>query len=224
MKTSDCRLIVFAKAPVPGRVKTRLIPSIGPLAAAALYEQLVLQCLSIAIHARLGPVELWCTPSVHHPFFLQCAREFPVALFHQAEGDLGHRMVHAFQKSLKKVPYVLLMGADCPSLTSDDLGEAAGVLRQGMDAVIGPASDGGYVLIGLCRCTPELFSGISWGTGSVLQETRERLRDLGWKWHELSERWDVDRPEDVERLKQEGYLDAALKKWILPLFSTILAL
>lgn len=212
MKTGDCRLIVFAKAPVPGRVKTRLIPLIGPLATTALYKQLVLHCLSTAVDAQLGPVDLWCTPSMRHPFFLQCTRKFPIALFHQREGDLGHRMVHALQKTLKKVPQVLLIGTDCPSLTPDDLREAAGVLRQGMDTVIVPAEDGGYVLIGLCRCAPELFSGISWGTGSVLQETRDRLRGLGWKWHELSERWDVDRPEDVERLKQEGYLDAALKK------------
>jgi len=209
---NDCHLMVFARAPVPGQVKTRLIPSMGPSAATVLYEQLVLHCLSIAIDARLGPVDLWCTPSVSHPFFLQCAQKFPIALFKQAGGDLGHRMVYALRKTLKKTSHALLIGTDCPSLTRDDLREAAEGLRRGIDAVIGPAEDGGYVLIGLRRCAPELFTGISWGTGSVLHQTRLRLRDLGWKWNELSERWDVDRPEDVERLKREGYLTEILKK------------
>jgi hypothetical protein len=121
-------------------------------------------------------------------------------------------MVYALRKTLKKTSHALLIGTDCPSLTRDDLREAAEGLRRGIDAVIGPAEDGGYVLIGLRRCAPELFTGISWGTGSVLHQTRLRLRDLGWKWNELSERWDVDRPEDVERLKREGYLTEILKK------------
>jgi len=210
--TSDCPLMVFAKTPVPGQVKTRLIPSLGPSAATALYKQLVLHSLSIAIDAQVGPVHLWCTPSVRHPFLLQCAQEFPLSLFRQAEGDVGHRMAYAFQKTLEKAPYALLTGTDCPSLTRDDLREAAEGLRRGIDAVIGPAEDGGYVLIGLRRCAPELFAGISWGTGSVLHQTRRRLRDLGWKWHELNEHWDVDRPEDVERLKREGCLTEVLKK------------
>ncbi len=106
----------------------------------------------------------------------------------------------------------LLMGTDCPSLTADDLQESAEVLRRGVDAVIGPAEDGGYVLIGLRRHTPELFTGIPWGTGAVLPRTRERLSGLGWKWHELSEQWDVDRPEDIERLKQEGHFRKELFK------------
>jgi rSAM/selenodomain-associated transferase 1 len=121
-------------------------------------------------------------------------------------------MAHAFHETLKWTTQALLIGTDCPSLTVDDLREAAEVLRKGIDAVIGPAEDGGYILIGLRRCVPDLFTGISWGTGSVLDQTRRRLRELRWKWHELSEQWDVDRPEDVERLKREGYSKEALKK------------
>ena len=212
MSINDCRLLVFAKAPVPGQVKTRLVPSMGPSAATALYEQLVLNILSIAIDAHVGPVDLWCAPSSNHPFFLQCVQKFQIILLNQIESDLGSRMAHAFQQTLRTASYALLIGTDCPSLTVHDLQEAAGVLRQGIDAVIGPTEDRGYFLIGLRRYAPELFTGISWGTGSVLHQTRLRLRDLGWKWNELSERWDVDRPEDVERLKREGYLTEILKK------------
>jgi uncharacterized protein len=207
MNAADCRLIVFAKAPVPGRVKTRLIPTLGAPGSAALYEQLVLNILSIAIDARVGPVDLWCASSSNHPFFLQCLRKFQIILLDQIEGELGSRMAHAFQQTFRTASYVLLIGTDCPSLTVHDLREAAGVLRQGMDAVIGPAEDGGYFLIGMSRYAPELFTGISWGTEFVLDQTRACLRRLGWKSHELPERWDVDRPEDVKRLTREGYIE-----------------
>ena len=206
MNTADCRLIVFAKAPVPGQVKTRLIPALGAPGSAALYEQLVLNILSIAIDAHVGPVDLWCAPSSNHPFFLQCVQRFQIILLNQIEGELGSRMAHAFQQTLRTASYALLIGTDCPSLTVHDLQEVAGVLRQGIDAVIGPTEDRGYFLIGLRRYAPELFTGISWGTESVLDQTRACLRRLGWKWHELSERWDVDRPEDVDRLIREGYI------------------
>jgi hypothetical protein len=206
MNTTGCHLIVFARAPVPGRVKTRLIPSLGTAGAAALYKQMVLHILSIAIDANVGLADLWCTPSLKHPFFLECAQKFQMNLFNQIEGDLGSRMAHALNETLKRASQALLIGTDCPSLTVGDLREAADALQHGIDAVIGPAEDGGYVLIGLRQYVPDLFTRISWGTGSVLDQTRDRLRGLAWKWHELSRRWDVDRPEDVERLKREGYL------------------
>ncbi len=212
MNPKDSRLIVFAKTPLSGRVKTRLASSIGASAAARLYRQMILHSLSIAVEARVGAVDLWCTPSARHPFFLQCARDYSVSLFHQRGRDLGLRMAFAFRETLKRVSSALLIGTDCPSLTVKDIREAMDVLGQGMDAVIGPASDGGYVLIGLRKIPPRFFSGISWGTGSVLSETRQRLKDLGWKWHELKELWDVDRPEDVERLIREGCLPEGMEK------------
>jgi hypothetical protein len=205
VNAADCGLILFAKAPVPGRVKTRLIPALGASGSVRLYRELILHTLSRAVDAQIGPIDLWCSPSSNHPFFHRCVGKFKINLTDQTKGNLGTRMTHAFEETLKTVSQALLIGTDCPSLTVDDLREAAACLRQGMDAVIGPAEDGGYVLIGLRRPAPEMFAGISWGTGSVLDETRVRLRRRGWKWHELPERWDVDRPEDLERLKREGY-------------------
>lgn len=203
---SDCHLIVFAKAPVPGEVKTRLVVSMGALAATTLYEGMVLHSLSTAVNSRVGLVELWCTPSKEHPFFGRCAKEFQLTIHLQTKGDIGRRMAHAFQETLKGTPFALLLGTDCPSLTQEDLNEAAAALRQGSDAVLVPTEDGGYCLLGLRRYAPILFNNISWGTELVLEQTRARLRELGWRWLELPERWDVDRPEDVERLKSEGYL------------------
>lgn len=207
MKIVGCRLIVLAKAPVPGQVKTRLIPTIGPKAAAALHEKLVFHSLSIAVNAGVGPVDLWCAPSSEHPFFIRCAREFRVEVHTQFEGDLGQRMAHAFHKTLELTTHVLLIGTGCPSLTCDDLRKAKAVLEQDNDAVIIPAEDGGYILLGLSQYSSELFSGVSWGAESVLEETRARLRNLGWSWYEMSKCWDVDRPEDLERLMLEGFKD-----------------
>ena len=207
MKTTDCRLIVFAKAPIPGQVKTRLFPSLGAETAAALHEQLILHSLDKAVGSGIDPVDLWCTPSSDHPFFIRCAEKFGVGLYQQTEGDIGRRMAHSFNETLKRANYVLLMGTDCPSLTCADLREGATALYQGADAVISPAEDGGYVLIGLSQYNPELFDGVSWGTESVLEETRMRLRRLGWRYHELPTRWDVDRPEDLERLKKAELLE-----------------
>lgn len=127
-------------------------------------------------------------------------------LHNQPNGDLGRRMAFAFSKTLKRASSAILIGTDCPSLTQADLKEAAEILAQGFDAVIGPAEDGGYVLLGLRHYVPDLFSGISWGTNRVMEKTRLRLRRLKWRWHELPERWDVDRPEDLERLRMEGHL------------------
>jgi len=203
----DCRILVFAKAPIPGEVKTRLLSSMDALAVIGLHEKLVFHSLNAAVKSQVGPVELWCSPSIEHPFFLRCAEKFQLELHQQAEGDLGRRMALAFDETLKRSRAALLMGTDCPSLTRDDLSKARQALMEGAPAVISPAEDGGYVLIGLRQFEPELFRGISWGTGSVFQETGERLRRLGWKWKELPQRWDVDRPEDVERLRREGLME-----------------
>jgi len=207
MNDTHCPIIVFARAPVPGKVKTRLLPSMDALSVTTLHEKLVWHALNTAVMSKVGPVQLWCTPSVDHPFFIQCANKFQVELHQQTEGDLGTRMGHAFVETLKNVQMALLIGTDCPSLTCEDLREAKKILEQGIPAVLSPAEDGGYVLIGLCQYEPALFEGISWGTESVLNETRERLRQLGWDWQELPTRWDVDRPEDVDRLRKEGLLE-----------------
>lgn len=201
MSAPDCPIILFAKAPQPGQVKTRLIPMLGKTGAAILHRSLLWQTLTTASSSGCGPVRLWCSPSPEHPFFRRCARKFKVTLHQQCDGDFGARMAHAFATTLARAPCALVIGADSPSLGPSDLRQAANALQQGTDAVIGPAVDGGYVLLGLRRFAPELFRDIDWGSSQVLHQTRTRLRSLGWRWHELPERWDIDRPEDILRLE-----------------------
>lgn len=199
---SQDRLMVFAKAPVPGNVKTRLIPALGAQGAARLHQQLIRRTLSLCSDAGVCPTELWCAPDTSHPFFQQCARELDIILHGQHDGDLGERMYHALTLALGRHPYAMLVGSDCPSLTPDLLRQASAALHRGMDTVIAPAEDGGYVLLGLRRMNTGLFTAIPWGTDQVMDITRRRLKQLRWRWHELPQQWDVDRPEDLVRLEQ----------------------
>jgi glycosyltransferase A (GT-A) superfamily protein (DUF2064 family) len=113
----------------------------------------------------------------------------------------------AFESVLARHSRALLVGSDCPALTARHLREADQALRDGADAVFVPCEDGGYALIGLRRIDPLLFEGIRWGDDSVMAGTRDRLRSLGWRWRELETLWDVDRPEDYQRLLNSGLLE-----------------
>lgn len=204
----DALTIVFAKAPRAGEVKTRLIPLLGADGAAALHRQLLHRTLVTATHAGLGSVELHGTPDIEDAFFKDCARRFDTAMVPQRGHDLGARMCHAFEKALARHARVILIGTDCPVLTEQHLRDAHAALAQGNDAVLIPAEDGGYALIGLTQCDSRLFEGIAWGGDTVLAATRERLQTLGWRWRVLETLWDIDRPEDYRRWSELAILDA----------------
>ena len=203
MKFPQARILVFAKAPVSGQVKTRLAEKYGYLGAAAWYKTMVHHTLNTIASAQLCPIELWCSPDVRHGFFANCRYRYDVTLKRQHGIDLGQRMHNALTASLRQHPYALLMGTDCVSLTADDVADACTTLDQGKQAVLGPAQDGGYVLIGLRQPCAPLFRGITWSTPSVLQATRQRLQMSGLDWAELAPRWDVDHPQDLRRWKQQ---------------------
>jgi rSAM/selenodomain-associated transferase 1 len=204
---SETLVVVFARAPEPGQVKTRLVPRLGPAQASALHARLVRHTLATARDAALGAVELHCTPTAAHPFFLECAAAYGVALRAQQGDDLGARMAHACNEALRVVHAVLLIGTDCAVLDRRHLADARAALMAGHDAVFVPAEDGGYALVGLSRPLPGLFDGIDWGTSAVMAQTRERLSRLRARWKELAALWDVDRAEDYARLCKEGWLD-----------------
>jgi len=179
-------IIVFAKAPAAGEVKTRLIPALGALRAARLHAQLTRQALRTARAAGCGPVELHLTR--RHSLFKGAKL--------QRGGDLGERMHRALSRARRPA---ILIGADCPTLTPGDLRRAMRWLRGGCDAVLAPAADGGYALIGLRRARREVFRGVDWGSSTVFGKTRNNL--AGLRWRALRTVWDVDRPEDLQKLR-----------------------
>ena len=158
------------------------------------------RAVETAAAAGVGPVGLWCNPSSSHPYLEEIRHRFGASLHVQSGANLGERMHRALDAACGNGSGAVLIGTDCPFLEVADLHEAAGALADDADAVLGPAADGGYYLIGMRRSDVQAFSDIEWGSEQVLAVTRERFRALRWRWHELSPRTDVDRPEDLEAL------------------------
>jgi len=209
MKYPDARLLVLSKAPDPGLVKTRLIPVIGAAGAAKLYEDLLYSSLETAVNSALCPVDLWCSPGPEHPFFLSCRQRFGVELHEQSQGDLGRRMSHALESANSHSRPLVLIGADCPALSVDDLEEAFALLEQGTEVVLGPAEDGGYYLIGMRGLYPFVFHDVPWSTSTVLELTKTRLSSQRVKWQCLVSHRDLDTPEDYGAwLESSGKMQA----------------
>jgi hypothetical protein len=201
----DVAIAVFAKAPVPGATKTRLIPLLGAAGAAALQARLIERALATAAGAASAPVTLWCTPTTEHPLLVNAAKAAGAGRALQCEGDLGARMYAAATAALADFSRIIIIGTDCPALTPAQLREAAAALAD-HDAVLVPAEDGGYVLIGLKRADARVFTQIEWGSSTVMAATRRNLAALGWRWRELAASWDVDRPDDYVRLCESGLM------------------
>lgn len=199
------RLLIFAKAPIPGRSKTRLAGKLGARGAARLQARLTRQTVTTALRARLAPLQLWCAPSSAHAFFAACRRDYPLTLHRQHGADLGRRMHHALTRALQGCRCAVLIGSDCPTLTPAVLKKAFAVLHDGADVVLVPALDGGYVLIGVRHSAARLFQGITWGSDRVLTQTRRRLRQLSLICVELPVLADVDTPADLMRMKRSGW-------------------
>jgi rSAM/selenodomain-associated transferase 1 len=195
----EAALVVMAKAPLPGRAKTRLIPALGAAGAARLQVELLRTVVGRLLRARLCPVQIWCEPDTGHPDFAALAGA-GARLETQHGADLGERMANAARKALDTARYAAIVGTDVPELDPAYAESALRALRAGRDAVLGPVEDGGYCLLGLRLVEDALFRDMAWSTASVAEETRRRLRALGWAFEELPMLWDVDRPEDLPRL------------------------
>ncbi len=190
------RIIVFVKAPRPGFVKTRLAAAIGNEAACDAYRRLTETVL--AHLAPLPHLELRFTPDGAETEIVPWLRK-GWSTRPQGEGDLGERMHRAFIEA--KGPAIII-GSDCPQVELSDLRTAAKTL-QAHDAVIGPATDGGYWLIGLNAPCPALFEGIEWSTAGVLQSTLTKAKDEGLSVQLLRELTDVDDWESWEMTKAQ---------------------
>lgn len=194
------RLLVFAKAPLAGQVKTRLIPALGANGAAALARRLLAHALRQSLAADTDAVELCVSPAPQDPAWHGMKFEPAVALTAQGGGDLGERMARTMARAIGEhhCP-VMLMGTDCPALTSSRLNEAARQLMR-HDAVLLPACDGGYVLIGLKAPCPELFSDMAWSNPAVAAETLRRMAALGLRVWQGPTLQDIDEAADLAHL------------------------
>lgn len=217
------RIIVFSRLPQPGNTKTRMIPALGPEGAADLQRQMTRRTLATVDRAA-DLIE--CESEVRYTGGTseQMAEVFGPSRCYvpQGEGDLGERLRRAFADALTNGMHrAVCIGSDCPSISHDLLSEALRRLAD-HDLVIGPATDGGYYLVGMNQPHPDLFVGIDWGTGSVLAQTLGRAQSLGLLVHQLAELSDVDEPADLEhwhRVNSDG--DAEPKPWLSVIIPTL---
>jgi rSAM/selenodomain-associated transferase 1 len=199
------RIVILAKAPVPGKAKTRLIPALGEAGAARLAERMLAQTVAAALAAGLGEPELCATPVPDAPEWVPFGSP-GVRMTDQGSGDLGERLARAAARVLGAGERILLIGSDCPALDAERLQEAAKRLTT-HDAVIHPTHDGGYALLGLKRFDETLFGGIAWSTDTVASDTIARVRALGWSLHVGDTLHDIDEPADLACLPE--FQDAA---------------
>lgn len=201
---STRRLLLFAKAPVVGRVKTRLVAPGGLTAAgaASLHGALV---ADLAQRLRAGPwklVLMWALTSDARPPAELAPADVP---WRRQEGrDLGERLYRGLRWAAEGADHVAAVGSDHPDLDSVRVEEAFDALDAGREVVLGPAADGGYYLIALRReaLHPRLFEGVAWSTPSVLATTRSRLGELGLDAALLPEAHDLDTVADLARFRE----------------------
>jgi rSAM/selenodomain-associated transferase 1 len=193
-------LVVFAKEPTPGQVKTRLARVHGDEAAATVYRALTAVTLRHAVEARaagvIARIELWCAPVADSRYFRTLRNDADASLHDQGDGDLGSRMASAIANALTRSARVLLIGTDCPLLDPARLAQAAGCLDT-HDVVLGPAEDGGYVLIG--ARTRVTLDDVRWSTSHAFADTVAALTRARIQWTALPVSWDVDEPADLAR-------------------------
>ncbi len=191
------RICIFAKAPVPGTVKTRLIPAIGASGAARLAHRMLLATAAEAIAAGLLAPELCAAPHPDDPQWQPFLPHDHVRLADQGTGDLGERLARAASRITGAGENILLIGTDCPALDHVKLRTAAEALGRS-DAVIHPTLDGGYALLGLRRFDASLFANIGWSGPAVASETMRRIERLGWTLRMGATLRDIDEPQDLE--------------------------
>lgn len=191
-------LLVFTRYPEPGRVKTRMVPALGPDGAADLQRAMTCQTLTTAMTwnrragDRLTVLFDGGSESAMGEMFGRGTRYEP-----QGPGGLGERLYRAFNAANRGgAQRIVAIGSDCPSIDADVLNTAFDALET-HDVVVGPAFDGGYYLIGVRTPRPELFDGIDWGTNRVMEQSRAIFEQLGLRVAYLEERSDVDVPADL---------------------------
>lgn len=192
-------LLLFAKAPIAGKVKTRLMSHCSAEQAGKIAELLMEASIQRACEAWPGEVCLSAWLDLEHSFFIEMQRRYPITIKQQCEGDLGEKMRHALASS--GYPCAV-MGCDAPHVKPSALNQAHDLLQAGTP-VIGPSEDGGYYLLGLCEDADELFINKPWGEDQVLEKTLLSAKSIGLSLHNLPELNDVDEWDDLINAAQE---------------------
>lgn len=198
--TNRSALIVFAKKPVLGEVKSRFQPKISPEKSLEIYRSFVELTLEGVSH--LSGVEIWlgCFPDSAGPWFHELSRKFDIKLFDQTGEDLGARMENAFKLVTKnRYQKKVIIGTDSPHLPLHFIQSAIQFMEK-TPVVLGPSRDGGYYLLGISGELPLLFDGISWSSDTVLESTILKLREQNVPFRLLPEWYDIDRFEDLVAL------------------------
>jgi uncharacterized protein len=190
---------LFAKPPVAGRAKTRLVPLLGPAGAARLARAFLADSWRTVTALPWALPVLAVTEARSRYRGLRSPRGARV--WRQGPGDLGARLERVFTRGLRACPAVIAVGADTPGLPAHLLEAAGRALHQGCDAVVGPAEDGGFYLLGLRRCPADLLAGLPWSVPATLRATVARLKQAGLRPRTLPRWFDVDRPADLDRLR-----------------------
>ncbi len=194
---------VFAKAPVPGQVKTRLSPAVTPDEAASLHGSLVMDMLERCQSLKGCDRILVGAPSREHPFFRAMEARYKVKLWEQKGKDLGARMQYAVEEGVARgYESIVIVGTDIPEVSADILIQALQAVKN-HDVVLGPTFDGGYYLIALRKAIPELFAGIPWSTDQVFPLTMDKAKAGGYAVHTLPCLRDVDTIEDLHHIIQK---------------------
>ncbi|GBF50674.1 transferase 1, rSAM/selenodomain-associated [Leptospira ryugenii] len=188
----DESLIVFAKKPILGTVKTRLAKTLGEEVTLSIYRQLLQITFGLMQSIRQKSILYWEGEIPEDSLGL--GTEFPYAV--QIQGDLGQKMESAFQNELKKARSVCIIGTDCPEITNEIIDNAFRSLNQ-YDVVIGPAKDGGYYLLGMKEMVPILFIDVPWSTNLVFSITMERLNSQNKSVYVLPMLSDLDEESDL---------------------------
>ncbi len=197
-------LVIFAKAPVAGDVKTRLCPPLTPDEAASLHGTLVMDMVERMQSLKEFDRILAGSPSADHPFFLALGARNRIKIWQQVGEDLGARMAEAFHRALEAAyRHTIIIGTDIPGITSNLIKQASEALEN-HDVVLGPTMDGGYYLIGLRKEWPELFTEMPWSTSTVFAQTEKRIEALGGTVKFLPELRDLDTKTDLDSFIQES--------------------
>lgn len=207
-------LIIFAKAPVKGKVKTRLQKNLSQTKALKLYKEFLLQAVSIAEKVKDCKKIIACYPDENHPYFKTLAKRFGFYLIKQYGKDLGERMESAFTELLNDgYKKVIIIGCDSPSLPKEYIDDAFIALDK-KSLVVGPSCDGGYYLIGVKGAAPPIFKNMKWGTKDVLKETLKRMpKKQLFSIYLLPFWYDIDTIEDLQFLKiHKELLNASIQK------------